>query len=82
MARVRFADGWERHEAGWWTHEERGGVTLENDGKWWAWAKVEQPKGQGPFATMREAMKALEPCAWCMGEREPGEKCACTEQGA
>ena len=21
-----------------------------------------------------------EPCSWCMGDREPGEKCACTEE--
>ena len=83
MARLQNREGWEMQDAGWWTHDEwKVGVTLEHDGKWWVWRQGEPPPpGQGPFKTMREAMEAAKPCAWCMGEREPGEKCACTEQG-
>jgi len=75
-------DGWEQQESGWWTHVDLGGVTLESDHKWWLWRKGRdaQAPGEGPFKTMREAMNAANPCAWCEGVRGPDEKCACTEE--
>lgn len=54
--------GWACVEPGWWTHDKYGGVCLEENGKWSGYPLVdgEQLYQIGPFATMQEAINALE----------------------
>lgn len=57
---IEIEPSWECVEAGWYCHPLLGGITIEGDGKWWWWRKEEQPKGVGPFDTLKKAKEAAE----------------------